>query len=232
MTEEAIKQLAAQIRRLEEARVKEVQALRRASMTAVTVTASILLLVTGFVLVNFVHFRTEFTEEKFAASLERELEELNPKAIAQTQALSEHLLPVYAAEGRKQFQAMMPTIAQKLGEQLDSLGEEMQSDMHTKIVASEKRIRDRTGEIIFAAYPALKATSEREKLTDSFRSITKDSVISSISKFDELFSKDVKQLEMELINFNDKGTDLSTMELQKKFIRLWLQLLDAEIMKL
>jgi hypothetical protein len=50
--------------------------------------------------------------------------------------------------------------------------------------------------------------------------------------FEKLFSRDVEQLQTTVFKFNVSDGDEETVELQKKFLHLWLQLLDQEIMKI
>ena len=232
MTESDITSLETRIAELEQARRDEIAAQRRVSRATLAVSASILLIILCFGLVIYAHANYEWTEDKLTASLQQELDELNPVAMEQARALGAYLLPIYAEEGRKQLKQMGPEISRRLGRQTSMLSSELRADLHAKMQVSQKSIRKQTSEVLFAAYPSLQDPAEQQRLADSFRGITEDAVKEAVTGFDQRFSKDVKDLERLILDFNDSESKESTLDLQKKFIHLWLQLVDTEIMKL
>ncbi len=232
MDESDITGLETRIRKLEEARRRERAARRHASRALGAVSVAGLLIVATFGLALYLHAKQEWTEDKLTASLQHEMEQLNPMAMAEARALGEDLLPIYAAESRKQLRWMAPEISRRLGRQMKLLSRELRADLHAKIVSSEESIRLQTSQALFEAYPDLRDPAERERLTKSFRAITEDAVTGAVTDFDQRFSKDVQDLEQTILAFNKTESEDSTLELQKKFLHLWLELIDMEIMKL
>lgn len=231
-TEQAIRDLDAEIDSLEQTLDRETAVERKASLAVFFVTAAISVVVLAFVVVNYFHFKTEWTAEKFSGSLRRELDELKPDAVEQLNALGENLLPIYAAESRKQFERLGPVMAERLIEQVNHLGTDLQRDMHERLAASEQRIRERTQEAIFEGYPDLKRDTIRDRLTASFRSITEDAIADALADFKDRFSVDLAKVSRSVDNFAAQDTGVPTIELQKRFLSLWLKQLDQEIQKL
>ncbi len=209
----------------------EREALRRASLTAVIVSCALLLIVTVFVIVNYQQFKTEWTEEKLSAGFAKELEVLHPVVTEQVQQLSQHLLPVYAEAGRKQLITMRPEIAERLKAEVDQIGENLRSDAENRMTTSTDRIAAKTNEIVFGAYPGLRNETDQAKLTQNLRRSTDEAITEATMEFFELYAKDIHSLEKRIHDFNTTTTDEPTLELEKRFIHLWLKLLDAEIMK-
>lgn len=231
MAEQTEKELRSQIEALVSATRSEREASRRASITVTLVSSVMLTIVAVFSIVNYGHIKAEWTEEKLAARFQEELEVLSPSATKELHQLGQHLLPVYAQAGREKFMDMTPEIAERVKSEVNHLGAHLKTDAHSRLEASMQNIRSRTEGAIFAAYPELETESEKEELTRSFRRMTEDSVSTSMNDFSELFAADIYKLETQIRAFNTMRTDEPTVELEKRFIHLWLQLLDAEIMK-
>lgn len=205
---------------------------KRSSTAVFLVSASMLVLIIVFGLVNYRYFKNEWTQENFTKSIEREFEELNPEAIHQLQQLGQRLLPIYVKEGKKQFLNFRPEITKTLLKQVDVLSEDLKRDTHERLLASESKMRVGVRKIIFETFPDMNGEHERLALDERIREVTKNSVTKALAGFEELFAKDVAELRLGVDRFavEDKGE--TTVELQKRFISLWLQLLDEEIKKL
>ena len=61
---------------------------------------------------------------------------------------------------------------------------------------------------------------------------SEDTVGQALVKFDARFSGDVSRLQDVVMSFDVSDTNEPTVELQKRFLRTWLRLLDKEIEKL
>ncbi len=232
MTETDIDRLEARIAELESARQNEEGSLRRSSKAMVGISLAIFLIVASFAIPIYLHARSEWTEDKLAASFQHQLEELNPTTIEQTRALGEHLLPIYVAETRKQLMQMGPEISRRLGRQMDLLAQELSTELHAQLMEAEKRIQKQTTEILFQSYPHLADQAQQDRLASSFRFITETAMTNALADFSERFSVDVAALADTIVTFTDADPEETTLELQKRFIHLWLKLLDIEIMKL
>ena len=66
----------------------------------------------------------------------------------------------------------------------------------------------------------------------SFQGITEEALATAISQFEKRFSGDVENLRKSVLKLDVSDTGEPDVELQKKFIHLWLKLLDQEIMEL
>ena len=139
---------------------------------------------------------------------------------------------IYAAEGKSQLKRMGPEISRRLNRQLDLLGQELNMGVHAQLTVAENRIKAHTLEALFAAYPELRDSAEQRMLTASFQTIAESAVVDAVSGFDRKFSDDIDALAETIFEFNEEESEETTVDLQKKFIHLWLQMIDAEIMKL
>ncbi len=231
-SEQAVKRLEDELHMLENVEKAERATDRRSSILSLAVASCMVLVLIGFLLANFLYFKSEWTEEKFAKSLQTELGELNPVVMEELRTMGQELLPVYAQEGRKQLPGMAPTISKELSKQLVQFSSDFQADAYERLDKTEDGIRFKTRRILYNAYPDLKDSKEKNKLTANFMVMTDNSVACSIDEFRTRFSKDADAFQRTLQDLNVADSDELTIDLQKKFIRLWLQLLDEEIMKL
>lgn len=224
--------LAQEIERLDATILHERAIERRISFTVISVAIGIGIIIFGALLANFLYFQSEWTDEKFAASVQAELEVLKPDVSDSIRRLGEKLAPVYVAEARRQLPNVAPAFSRELAKQFDRLSADFQADTYGRLQKTEDRIRDRSSQVVFASYPGLAADAERQKLTNSFRKITDQAVTGAIQEFQMRFSRDSERLQQTILAFSEADPSETTVDLQKKFIRMWLQLLDEEIMKL
>src|SRR5688572_32129098 len=120
-TNTELSRLEFEVRRLEEAFQATNRAMKRVSTASLAIAGGLLLVITTFVLINFFKFRSELTEDKLARSLEKQLIELSPTALREAHRLGTDLLPVYAAELKRQVEAAAPQIATKIEQEIDDL---------------------------------------------------------------------------------------------------------------
>jgi hypothetical protein len=185
-----------------------------------------------FVLFNYLHFRFNWTKEKFKTSLEQEMKELSPVAFKELSALGKELLPVYAEHGKKQFSLLMPEISNVLQEELTQLCNEILAGTHHRLELAEERVIEKTEQELFKNYPDLNDVVKREELEARFRKEAEKAALDTIHEFDKLFSRDIDESKSLLLKFDVRDTEETRLDLQKKFFRLWLRLLDLEITEL
>ena len=224
--------LEAEVRRLEEALHAERSMGRQTNRTVIWITVALGVTIFGFLLANYMTLSSLWTREKFRQSLEREMTELSPAAVRELNTLGRELLPVYAEEGRKQLMEMGPELARRFEEQLDQLTEELLQSVHQQLKRTEENVLVRTEEIVFKSFPSLHDAEKRELLERRFHWLAEQAVAEAIASFENLVSKDVDNVKETLLKFDVSDGDESTVDLQKKFIHLWLKLLDQEIMEL
>jgi hypothetical protein len=157
---------------------------------------------------------------------------VTPAAIREFNLLGKDLVPLYAAEWQKQFSAAWPEISRKLESEMSELGNNVLISVHTQLAESESRVLDKTQQVVFASYPALSTGKSREEVTRRLHTISEDALIKALGNFDTKFSKDIDSLQSTLLKFDLTDANETTVDLQKKFLHLWLQLLDQEIMAL
>lgn len=222
--------LQEELDKLEKVKAWENATDRRTTVVTIGITVLILLMVGGFSLANYMHFKSEWTEEKFAASLNRELEYLKPTVSTQMQELGKILMPVYAEETRKQFPEMAPIIADRVSEEVDRFCDQFRVDVNGKLQGTGNNLRRRIMRNILDSYPHLADEREQEALMAQFKHSTDRSLAGAVAHFEQLFTKDVSDFQATL--YDVPRTNEPLVELQKRFIRLWIQLLDEEITKL
>jgi len=222
--------LAEELERLEEARAVERRVEQRTLWLALSIALVIGLVVVGFTSSNIAYFRAEWTEAKFERSLQQEMEYLNPVASHELSELGRSLVPVYVREVQRQFPGMAPEASRRMSEQIAQLGSGLEAMVRVRLDAMNERLQERALAAIWQCCPELQDAGEQARLAAHFRRVTDDAALAAIGHFHERFSPDTEHLQRTLFEVPD--ADESTVDLQKKFIRLWLQLLDEEISKL
>ncbi len=205
---------------------------QRAGRLSAAVTVSLVVVVLSFVAVNFFNIRNAFTEEKLSRSLEKEMRELSPTAMWQIEELGRDVVPVYAAETRKQLSQMAPEILKRFHQELDQLSGDVLSGVDKRLRDAQAKVLVETEERLFAAIPSLKDPSQREELKKRLKSHVEVAVSKTLGRFNERFAKHVESIEENLLKLESVDPNVSPLDLQKRFIHLWLQLLDQEIMEL
>ena len=231
-TDKDIKGLETEVQRLEESLKKEVAYTQKTAryVTSIPLALSIVLLV--FILINYVNITTEYTEEKFSDSLRQEMQELTPTAVRELRSLGDVVLPVYIKEFRDQFVSMGPEILKRFHTELDELSNDVLTGVHEHLTQAETRILEKSEVALFESYPNLSDASQQREITESLRGLTESAVTDAILNFERRFGKHVASVRDELLQLDVSDTGETQVDLQKKFIHLWLDLLDKEIMEL
>ncbi len=217
------------IDRLEVALEQGRAAAKQTARAQLGVGATLGLIILGFVLANYVSLRSEWTNENFRDSLEAELRELSPTANRELGLLGQHVLPVYAEQGRLQLAAMRPEISTAFERELDTLAEQVLSSVHDQIAQSQERVLATAERALAESYPDLHERDRAELLARTFRAHTEATLAAAITRFDVKFGARVRELRDTVLQFDVTTPDTDTVELQKEFISLWLQLLNEEI---
>jgi hypothetical protein len=227
-----LRQIQVEIHQLEEFVNAQVQERQRAGKTSALLACALVLIVLGFVFVNFTHLRAELTQDKVSESLSRELGTLSPVAIQEIGLLGRQLLPIYAAEFKKQLEVAWPQISVTLQSEADALSNDILLESHKFLVASEERILKAVEMTVEESFPHLQDPAQKAELERKIDEICQSTLTGSLEEFDTLFSKDVAKVRDSLLKFELSDVQESPLELKKRFIHLWLQLLDMEVMEL
>jgi hypothetical protein len=225
-------ELGCEVKRLEEAFCAQCAAARRTARANLAVAGSLGLVIVAFVIANFVNLRSEWTREKFSASFEQELAEIRPKAEQELRKLGEDVLPVFVEAGKAQIAALGPQMAQRFEGEIDRLCKDLTAGVHGRLESSQRRVLEGVERAIAENFPDLRDEVKTEVLHHRLRDVTERSVASTIGEFDRKFGADVEKFQKALFAFDVSDTGEAPVDLQKKFLRLWLQILDQEIMEL
>ncbi len=205
---------------------------RRTSRTMLATNVVLLAVVFTFIFSGWRHIDSSWTQEKFANSMTREMERLTPAAMDELAALSQALMPVYAHEARRQLELMSPRIERELGQQLEGFIQDVRDDAQTQLARTEARIREHTTQAVLLNFPELRDPEQRAAFVETFNQAADQAFAKSMRTITENFSDDVNALRDVIaeLEVNDSGEP--TIELQKRFVHLWLTLLDDELMRL
>lgn len=222
-------QLVETVERLEDSLAAEIAAEGRAAWATRLISAAFFVITGVFVITNYVHFKGEWTEEKLAASVEAQWEEMRPTVTYELRILSKNVLPVYGAEFRKQLPEMAPEVGRVLRKQTQRFADDIRADVSGRIEATMRSTVERTAKEMHACYPELGAR-DRDELLQLHRKLLSESVGDTLLRFNERFASQASEFQAVVLNV--PPSELSTRELVKKFAGLWIQWLEEEVKKL
>lgn len=231
-SENDVQRIEEEVRRLESLLEQQVDLSRKASRYSLFVTASLAGIILLFFVVNYFNITEEFTQENISRSLEKEMHEFSPTAMRELNLLGKDVLPVYVKEGRNQIRAMGPQIAERMQHEVDQLTQDILADVQRHVQKMEANVLESTETVLFESYPGIQDKATQEVLTQRFRTIAEGAVAGTIGDFQERFGLHVDGVQETLLKFDLSDTEETPLDLQKKFLHLWLQLLDEEIMAL
>lgn len=221
-----------EVRRLEESLGSARAAAERAHRTSLVMGACIALIVGTFLLLNYLNFRAELTTEKLAASIQHQLREVSPAAFREFGQLGQELLPVYASEWQQQFQAAWPAIKEKLDAEMTLLANNAVTRVDSHLNACEQRVLDETRRVLVSNFPEFEDPKAQEIMTARIQEVCEGSFTKALDDFNTLFVNDMTRVQRAIAEFELPEIQASTIDLQKKFLHLWLQIVDQEIMQL
>jgi hypothetical protein len=231
-TELDLQKLEGEVRRLEQSLEAARAASRAAQRIAILIGTAMATLVGGFLLINYFNFRAEFTPEKVKASIAQELRDVSPAALREFGQLGQELLPVYTEELKRQFQAAWPSIKDKVDNEVTLLAEHATTRIDRRMTDAEGRVIDTSQALMQKHYPELADPKVQETVTRRVHEVCDGSLQKALDGFNALFARDMRRVQHALLQFEFPPSSVPTVELQKKFLHLWLQLLDQEIMQL
>jgi len=204
---------------------------RRTSRTLMGVTAAMLIICGSSVFSMLSHVRSEWSEDKVARSLEREAEAIAPQVADQLSAMVGELVPVYGTEAARQYQSLAPQLRRRVLEELDRFVLDVVANTKNRATDSEERIRAVTLQAVNEVYPELDSPEEKA----AFVQMVSDTAIAALhnrmKEFQERVSMDTGRLRESIVNFQVNDEGMPTIELQKRFLHLWLMIIDEELMR-
>ncbi|MBI4606866.1 MAG: hypothetical protein HY721_33290 [Planctomycetes bacterium] len=227
-----LKQLETQVIELENAIRESARATKRAASVSVVSAVALVAIILAFLAINFSRVRAEMTEEKLTRSLTRELGELSPLLLNELTRLGQDLLPIYGDEVKTQLEKAWPGLEAKLQSELNELGSSATEHLETALRDSEQRVLQAAENAVMECYPETGDPEKRKDIEERLHMVCEQTLGRTLHGFETLFSKDVHRLQDTVFRFDLTDSGESVGDLQKKFIRLWLQLLDQEVMEL
>ena len=226
------RKLDSEIQELEQAIKANASVARRTSRVSLGIGVGVIIVIAGFAVLNFVHLKSEMTRKNFSKSLSIEMASMSPLAVAELQKLGQELLPVYAGELKRQLETSWPTVQETLELEMQALTGGLLTHLHSTLAESEQRVLKSVETQVLTCYPSLASEKTQEELRKRLDALCQTAVTNSLERFDSLYSRDLKRVEGTLLKFDVSDSTESPRDLQKKFIHLWLQLLDQEVMEL
>ncbi len=231
-TDAAFDALGAEIRQLEGSIVESRQALKRSSRTAVVISLLLCLTVSVFLLLNYVTLSTSWASENFSTSMQQELEDFGPVLVSEINQLGQEILPTLAREGRIGLSERGPELTDAVQTQLGLFQTDLHATLHSELERLQLRVTDRALREIYANFPTLSSDSQQKQLAQRFRTTMESALIDGLLQVENSFAADVSRVQESLLQLDLTDRETDTTELQKRFLQLWLQLLDQEIMEL
>jgi hypothetical protein len=204
---------------------------RRTSRVLIGVTTAMLLICGGSVFSMLSHVRSEWTEDRVARSLEREAEAIAPQVADQLAAMAGELAPVYGSEAGRQYQSMAPQIRRRVVEELDRFVLDVVANTRNRVNDSEERIRALTLQAVNEVYPELDTPEEKARFVQMVSDTAIAALHGRMKAFQERVSMDTGRLREAIVNFRVHDEGLPTIELQRRFLHLWLMIIDEELMR-
>jgi len=227
-----LESLRCEVDRLDESLALSKAANERAARTTLAIAASLALIVVAFVLANYLNLRAEWTSAKFSESLGKELEQLEPSAREELRKLGSAIVPVYLEAGESEVRAMGPAIAARVEDELELLGNGVRDGVRDHVRAAQARVSRTVEDAIVASFPQVTNRTRSHVISERFRATAEESLAVAVNTFDDRFGERVEEFERALLAFDLTDSDETRVDLQKRFITLWLDLLKDEIVDL
>ena len=122
-------------------------------------------------------------------------------------------------------------ISAALQNEMDELCQQIVVSVKDEIQSVEQRVLDDVETTLRETYPAL-AQDRGAAIQRRLREEGEAAVVSAVANFHDQFGQHVDDVRKSLLKFDLRDTGETRVDLQKRFIHLWLQLLDQEIMEL
>lgn len=205
---------------------------RRTARVSTLLKLALLCVVVTFAVANVLYFRSAWSAEKFKEHLKVEMEEISPVAMRELSGMTRSLVPVYVQEGRAQLSKRGPEIREVLEHEIGILGYELTQRFHEKMAGSMHVVTTQAREELVKAWPDLEEPARQAELRDRFMKTLEKAVLDAALTFQNRFDEDVQSFVDTVSGFQVENPDQDPSELKRKFIRLWLRLLDQEVQKL
>jgi len=231
-TQSEVQRLEAEVLGIEGALRECARTEKRASVASIATAATLLGLIVSLLFINYSRVCAEMSQDKIVRSLTQQLGEIAPLALTEIHRLGQDLLPVYSEEFRTQLEARWPELAAKVESELQEIGNRALTDANAALKESEERVEAKLRQAIFACYPEVNNASQREAIERHLKVTCDQALALTLASFDRTFSKDLHRLQETVLKFEISDGPEDQVELHKQFLRLWLRLLDQEVLEI
>ena len=231
MDDRTVDELSAQVAELEGEVKAQRSAAKKRSRITLGMTAAFCVVLLTMMATDYSRFRSKWTKEKLQAGLEKEMEFLTPSVRRQLDKLGSEVMPVFAAEGKKQMPERWPEVQNMLVAQVDDIRNLVIRHARQTMADTRQRVGNEVQHAVFASYPDLQNDSDRQELKDYFELMTDEAVSRAIGGFYQRFESRLDDTRETLARVDSNKTE-SDADLQKRFLTLWLNLLQEEIEEL
>jgi hypothetical protein len=138
---------------------------------------------------------------------------------------------VYADEVGRQFERKSGVIRETVGTELDLLVQEVMVDARRHMTETESHVREMTLGIIDRNFPELDTPEAKARLVTQVSDIANAAVAEQVIAFEERYAKDMAELRDTIAYLDVQDTGESTAELRRRFLSLWLQIINEELLK-
>ncbi len=227
----SVETLDSQVRALEEAVQRQKKAAKNRTMVTGAMVALFAFAIVWRMFSDYSYMRSEWTEQRIQTSLQKELEQLMPAASRELDQLCSALLPVFAEQGQSQLSQRWPAIQQKLFAEGSDLCQKMVEYTHRSLEDSSHEVGQRIENVVLSSYPSFKDPQQRSELHRIIQTKCERAMENALQDFQSRFQGRLLDTQSSVAAFDSNRLE-DSVDLQKRFVQLWLHLLEEEIMSL
>ncbi|HET6201574.1 MAG TPA: hypothetical protein VFI25_02090 [Planctomycetota bacterium] len=200
---------------------------RRARTVGGLVAVGALAIVVGCVGLCYRTVRSNFSEDRVRRAASEEAEQLLPTLREQGVALLREVQPTYVAEGKRALRGAMPELGKRLEHELLGLAANLSRRTDEALGAAFVSAAEETRRELRAAFPDLHEKALEERLA-GFESRLREETERFLAETTRVSGPAQERFVATLARF-PRLKELSDEELQRRFLHLWLLLVDLEL---
>ncbi len=174
--------------------------------------------------------RSMYTAENFRASLEPQMQVLEPQLAGALRDVVDTVGPHYARLGQERLEAVLPKVGKALESELTGLTSGLARGAEQRVADALARVEQAQLEKLHVLYPDLDEANFAVMRNEWAREIQADTEL-VLADFQEHVLTDFTTLSNTIESFGpNKYDDFEKSELVRYYAHLWLTLIDAEVM--
>lgn len=202
---------------------------RAEQLLTVLLVGSILLVVYA----TYARAKRNYTVEAFSPHVARQMSVLAPKVLEALVQVGEDVLPVYAAHGSEWFPDIVPSLEERLGQELAELRRTAHLQIREDIDAALHRSAHKLERKLEQKFPGVLTPETMEILEGELNAMLEEDTPKLLDKFLDRYNKDINDLYATLDGFRqNRFRSFDQDRLSLYYVHLWLELLDLELLSL